>query len=187
MSRRFSPYVINALVDTITGGSGNDPAPPIGIYRSGPRIEQFFLDCGLEMRVGAQSRVPATSECLRRAAAAPDGDERIERVVLKVCDPREYLSAPDKATAVRECINQALEPDELTVTVLSGKAHLVGRQSAGAIVEPFAAKVATLDFDTVQVEIARALPNLDGDPEDAVTAACSLVEAVCQFNSLQLS
>src|SRR5580704_13300650 len=136
MSRRFSPYVINALVDTITGGSGNDPTPSIGIYRSGPRIEQFFLDCGLEMRVGSQSRVPATLECLRQATAALDGDERIQRVLLKVCDPREYLSAPDKAEAVRERINNALEPDELTVTVVNGKAHLVGRQSAGAIVAP---------------------------------------------------
>src|SRR5258708_365875 len=87
MCRRFSPYVINALVDTITGGSANDPTPSIGIYRSGPKIEQFFLDCGLEMRVGSQSRVPATLECLRQAAAAPDGDERIQRVLLKVCDP----------------------------------------------------------------------------------------------------
>ena len=52
--------------------------------------------------------------------------------------------------------------------------------------EPFIAKVATLDFDTVQIEIARALPNLNDDPEDAVTAACSLIEAVCRSILIEL-
>ena len=65
MAGRFSPYVIKALVDTITGGGGNDSAPPIGVYRSGPKIEQFFLDCGLDMRIGSSSRVPATLDFLR--------------------------------------------------------------------------------------------------------------------------
>jgi hypothetical protein len=43
-----------------------------------------------------------------------------------------------------------------------------------------------LDFDTVQIEIARALPSLEDDPEDAVTAACSLVEAVCRSILVEL-
>jgi hypothetical protein len=50
MSPKFSPFVTKALVDTITGGGDNDAGPSIGIYRSGPKIEQFFLDCGLDMR-----------------------------------------------------------------------------------------------------------------------------------------
>jgi hypothetical protein len=44
-----------------TGGGAYDRGEPIGIYRSGPKIEQFFLDCGLDMRVGSASRVPATT------------------------------------------------------------------------------------------------------------------------------
>ena len=64
MSGEFSPFVIKALVDTITGGAGNDSSPAIGIYGSGPKIEQFFLDCGLDMRIGASSRVPATTDFL---------------------------------------------------------------------------------------------------------------------------
>ena len=34
-------------------------------------------------------------------------------------------------------------------------------------------------IDTVQVDITRALSSAQHDPEDAVTAACSLIEAVC--------
>ena len=188
MDQTFSPFVIKALVDTITGGVGQgiDMVPPIGIYRSGPKIEQFFLDCGLDMRIGSSSRVPATTDFLRQTAGDWDGAEHIKRMLLKVCDPREYLSAPEKAAAVREHLNGALEPDHLAIVVLEGKAHLVERQATGVIVEPFIAKVATLDFDTVQIEIARALPNLKDDPEDAVTAACSLVEAVCRSILIEL-
>ncbi len=188
MSQRFSPFVIKALVDVITGGVGQGPdmAPPIGIYRSGPKIEQFFLNCGLDMRIGTSSRVPATTDFLRQAAGQWDGDERIKQVILKVSDPREYLSEPDKAAAVRDHLNRALEADSLAITIVSGKAHLVQRQSTGMIVEPFISKVRTLDFDAVQIEIARALPNVSDDPEDAVTAACSLIEAVCRSILVEL-
>jgi Abortive infection C-terminus len=186
MSSRFSPFVIKALVDTITGGAGNDTMPPIGIYRSGPKIEQFFLECNLAMRIGGGSRVPTTTEFLHTTVAHGDGDEDIKRIILHVCDPRAFLADTDKASAVREHLNRALEADGFAVTVVGGKAHLVERNATGMIVEPFISKVATLDFDTVQIEIARALPSLSTDPEDAVTAACSLIEAVCRSILIEL-
>jgi hypothetical protein len=138
------------------------------------------------MRVGSASRVPATRNFLRQTADSSDGDDLIKRVILGVCDPREYLAEPDKAATVREHLNRALEPDGLAVVVMGGKAHLTERVATGAIVEPFISKVATLDFDTVQSEIARALLNLKDDPEDAVTAACSLIEAVCRSILIEL-
>lgn len=189
MNGKFSPFVIKALVDTITGGAGNDNSPAIGLYRSGPKIEQFFLDCGLDMRIGANSRVPATTDFLRRTANHYDGqgDVYITRIIEKVCDPREYLAEPDRAVAVREHLNKSLGADELAVVIVGGKAVLTRRQSSGIIVEPFIQKVETLDFDTVQMEIARALPNLQDDPEDAVTAACSLIEAVCRSILIELA
>lgn len=188
MSGRFSPFVIKALTDVITGGAGQGPdvTEPIGIYRSGPKIEALFLDCGLDMRIGSSSRVPATTHFLRDLASQWDGDDHMKRVILRVCDPREYLSAPEKAVAVRQHLNAALEADGLAVTIVSGTAHLVERTGAGLIVEPFISKVTKLDFDTVQIEIARALPSLSADPEDAVTAACSLIEAVCRSILIEL-
>ncbi|MBY5439065.1 abortive infection family protein [Rhizobium leguminosarum] len=188
MSGRFSPFVIKALTDVITGGAGQGPdvTEPIGVYRSGPKIEALFLDCGLDMRIGSSSRVPATIQFLRDLAPQWDGDEAMKRVILRVCDPREYLSAPEKAVAVRQHLNAALEADGLAVTIVSGIAHLVERTGAGLIVEPFISKVTKLDFDTVQIEIARALPSLSDDPEDAVTAACSLIEAVCRSILIEL-
>lgn len=188
MSGRFSPFLIKALVDTVTGGAGSGPdtGPPIGIYRSGPKIEQFFLECGLDMRIGAASRVPATTDFLRSIASQWDGDEHVKRVLLHVCDPRHYMQEPEKAAAVRDHINKALEPDGLAVTVVNAKPHLTERLATGVLVEPFISKVAAFDFDTVQVELARALASVKDDPEDAVTAACSLIEAVCRSILIEL-
>lgn len=159
---------------------------PIGIYRSGSKIEQFFLDCGIDMQIGVTSRVPATTEALRNVLQRYDADEAMKRIILKVCDPREYLSDPDRAAAVRDHINAALQPDGLLVTVAAGRAVLTGAPGAAVIIEPFLAKVQKIDFDTVQVEIARALPSVREDPEDAVTAACSLIEAVCRSILIEL-
>ena len=182
----FSPFVLRALVDVITGGSGNDTAPPVGIYRSGPQIEQFFLDCGLDMRIGAASRVPATTDCLRRARARPDGDAAFERVILRVADPRDYLERPEKGQAVIERLNAALEADGYAVMIVGGKPQLVTRQAGGAIVAAVVEKTALLNFDTVQRDITRALNSAADDPEDAVTAACSLIESVCRSILIEL-
>lgn len=47
-------------------------------------------------------------------------------------------------------------------------------------------KLGVLNFDTVQREISRALESVEKDPEDAVTAACSLVESVCRSILIEL-
>jgi len=184
---RFSPFVIKALVDAITGGAGNDQLPPIGIYRSGRKIEQFFLDCGLDMRIGASSRVPATTDFLRNTARQWDGDQALERIIARVTDPRDYLAQPEKGQAVLESLNAALQPDGLAVVSVGGKSQLVEKGAAGVSLRAFAEKVALLDFDTVQRDIERALGSVKDDPEDAVTSACSLIEAVCRSILIELS
>lgn len=184
---RFSVFLIKVLVDAITGGAGNDTQEPLGIYRSGPKIEQFFLECGLDMRVGASSRVPATTDFLRNVAQQWDGDEALQRVIIRVADPRDYLSQPEKGQAVLESLNAALEPDGLAVAIVSGKPRLVEKGATGVSLKAFVEKVAILDFDTVQLDIARALNSVKSDPEDAVTSACSLIEAVCRSILIELS
>lgn len=182
----LSPIVLDRLTTVITGGSGNDPTPPVGIYRSGPKLEQFFRGANLAFRLAGGSRVSSTLAFLDQTYAYGDGYGAIKRVIEHVCDPRHYLEVPDKALAVRDHMNAVLEADGFAVTVVNGKAHLVERQASGAIVEPFISKIAILSFDTVQVEIARAVTNIATDPEDTVTAACSLIEAVCRSILIEL-
>ena len=94
MQDRFSIFVIDALVDVITGGAGNDNTPPIGIYRTGPTIVKFFMGCGIEMDIGMKSRVAATTDALRAAADRKDGHVVITRVITTVADPRHYINDP---------------------------------------------------------------------------------------------
>lgn len=182
----YSPFVIKGLVDTITGGGGNDPAPPIGLYRSGPKIEQFFLDCGIDMHIGSSSRVKATTDALRLAAIQWNGDELLTRALERVADPRDYMADESKGHAVVDHLNRILDADGFAIAIINGKAHVVSRGTAGAAVATFTAKVRVLDFDTVELDIARALANSAADAEDAVTAACSLLESVCRSILIEL-
>lgn len=43
-----------------------------------------------------------------------------------------------------------------------------------------------IDFDTVQRDLDRALASAESDPEDAVTAACSIIESVCRSILVEL-
>ena len=79
------------------------------------------------------------------------GDTYIKNMIVKVCDPREYIDQPEKGIAVREHINTFLESDGFEVGLLGGKAYLKELSSAGFIVRPFLTKVDALDFDTVQL------------------------------------
>jgi Abortive infection C-terminus len=183
----FSPFVIKALVDTITGGTPNDETPPVGIYRSGRKIELLFLDCGLDMSLGAGSRVPSTIDFLRQVAQDYDADEKLTRLLVRVADPRDYLAAPEKGQAVVDHLNGVLEADGFAITIVDGKPQLISRQLAGVVVSTFVQKAALLDFDTVQLDISRAIASAKDDPEDAVTAACSLIESVCRSILIELN
>ena len=50
-------------------------------------------------------------------------------------------------------------------TIVSGKPQLATRQAGGAIVSAIIEKTALLNFDTVQLDITRALNSVGDDPE----------------------
>ena len=184
----FSSFTIDALVDVISGGPGVvDAPPPIGIYRKAHEIVRFLESCGVDPGYGSGvSRVPALRAALERAQIAPDGDEQIRRAIEQVADPRNYRAAPEKAQAVIAHLNAALAADGFEVVEIGGKARLRPTNSGSAAVEAIIAKAAAIDFDTVRHEIDRALAAAELDPADAITAACSLLEAVCRSIIIEL-
>ena len=96
-----SPIVLDRLTAVITGGSGNDPTPPIGIYRSGPKLEQFFRGVNLAFRLAGGSCVSSTMAFLDQTYAYGDGFDDIKRVIdmcairaiTSKCPTRRWLSA----------------------------------------------------------------------------------------------
>ncbi|MER2510404.1 MAG: abortive infection family protein [Amaricoccus sp.] len=184
----FSSFTVDALVDVIAGGPGVvDAPPPIGIYRKAHEIVRFLGSCGIDPGYGSgDSRVPALRAALERAQIAPDGDEQLRRAIEQVADPRNYRAAPEKARAVMAHLNAALAGDGFEVIEIGGKVRLRPTNAGSSVVEAITAKAVAIDFDTVRHEIDRALAAAEQDPADAITAACSLLEAVCRSIIVEL-
>jgi hypothetical protein len=183
----FSTFTIEALVQVISGGPGLGNAdPPIGIYRSGPEINGFLMGIGIDPAHGSGSRLPILRDCLRWAVQQENGDDLIGRAIEKVADPRNHAREPEKTQAVLDHLNLHLAPDGFEVALLGGKAVLRKRGSGAAVVGAIAEKTATLDFGTVSRDLDRAIQNAEEDPEDAVTAACATLEAVCRSILVEL-
>lgn len=187
MESSLSTFVIEALVETISGGHGMDATePPIGIYRSASAIDGFLMSCGIDPSRDAGSRLPKLRAALIAAAKEDDGFERIRRCIEKVTDPRGYTGKQDKAAAVLEAMNTSLRGDGFEVAIINGGAQLRKLGANSSVLQELSSKSLTLDFDTVSHEIDRALKGVEDDPEDSVTAACSLIEAVCRSVLIEL-
>lgn len=183
----FSTFTIEALVQVISGGSGmNNPEPPIGNYRSASDINGFLMACGIDPAHGEGSRLPALRGCLNWAARQENGDDLIGRAIEKVADPRNYAQEPEKTQAVLDHLNTHLSLDGFEVALLGGKAVLRQKGNGAAVVGAIADKTAMLDFGTVSRDLERAIQNAEHDPEDAVTAACATLEAVCRSILVEL-
>jgi Abortive infection C-terminus len=174
----FSVQTIHALAEAVTGGAAYDNSKPIGLYRSGPKLERFFGALNIELRIGNGSRVPTVIEALSRANKQEP--EAIIRVIEAVSDPRDFLNEPDKHTAVVEYLNKRLKYEgyELRANGNLWKLFSLGTGSIAA--ESFGTAITVLDYSSVEADLQRALSQADNDPEDAITSACSTVESVCK-------
>lgn len=181
----LSPQTVEALVQVISGGSGNSPDPPIGIYRGGPKLEAFMRGCGVRMSIGSQSRMPTLAAAIEGVMDAGDVDT-LRRILEAAANPADFIGDPDKAASVIEHLNARLAFDGLALRQRVTKVELVDAQSNAPVVTALSAALAPIDFDTVTRDLERALDNADKDPEDAVTSACAVVESVCRSILVEL-
>lgn len=178
MTKRFSMQTLTALTDIVTGGPGGSPKPPIGLYRSGPELQRFFGNLGLEICIG--SRVPSVRDLLGEVNQQPSGHAKIIEVLETIADPRDYLEELDRLCAVVEYMNQRLQFDGYQLRQI-GAVYKVVSVATNAVAAT-ALKKATdkFDLDSVQRNFDQALTEAEGNPEGAITAACSTVESVCK-------
>lgn len=177
----LSPQSIDAIAEVISGGSGNSPTPPIGICRTGWEIERFMAACNFPFRVNG-SRVFSLTSCLIDLNNSPKANQVLPKIIEAAADLRDFINDPERHTAVVEYLNRRLSLDGFKLVQRQhGRMKLVevGQEEALPLIT-LGGQLASIGFDTAKRDLDRALANSCTDPEDAVTAACSMVESVCR-------
>lgn len=169
----FSLHTIEALAKTIAGiksDSGEDQS--IGKYRSGTEIERFIMGCGFDFKLNGSSRYPTLYDFLCNLNNTNDST-KLSSIIEAAGDPRQFDAV--KASAVLSHLNRFLIADGYELVIEEGKIRLNNKRVLkGLFLWDF------FDFDTVDRELNRIIKNLSVDPEDCITAACSLVESMCR-------
>ncbi|MDU0364936.1 abortive infection family protein [Rhizobium sp. 25PS6] len=181
----LSEHTIEALAQVISGGSASDPNEPIGLYRRGWELEQWFASCQVRFNLDAGSRHIATRQAISTLAGFKDDNAALERLIEKAADPRDFIERPERHEGVMEYLNRRLEHDGLQLVREGRKVRLCAFTEAGSIANLITAGT-KIDFDTVNRDLERAKKGVVDDPEDAITAACSLVESVCRSILVEL-
>ena len=187
MDSKLSMRTIEALAQVISGGSANDTSPSIGHYRSGPKIEQFMRRCNIELTIGSSSRVPTlTHALLETNDGSVSGRNTLFKIIEQATDPRDFANDPNKLEAVVGYVNSYLEDDGYTVQRQGQHNKVTQKGTTTAVVGELTTKAVVINFDTVNLDLQRALENAERDPEDAVTGACSTLESVFRSVLIEL-
>lgn len=173
----LSDQSIGALAQVLTGGASG-AIESVGVYRQGWKLKALFEGYLLDYDMNGPSRVSETVRVLTVASARTD--DTIERLLLKSVDPRDYVDHDDWHQEALDYLNGRLAFDGLKLERSGIKVRLVSTTGTGAVVHALGAAIELLDLDTVHRDLERALASAEADPEDAVTAACSVVESVCR-------
>ncbi|MFZ4701490.1 MAG: abortive infection family protein [Candidatus Methylumidiphilus sp.] len=174
------------MADIITGGPGmGGGPPPIGLYRSGPNIEKFMRACNVDFRVTG-SRVPSLVSCLLEINNGFEPEKVLPPIIEMAADPRDFSNDPTRHLAVLDHLNQRLRYDGFELQQQGLRVRLVAAGHTTPAIERLSDIVETINFDTVQRDLDRALASIDADPEDAITAACSTIESVCRSILIEL-
>jgi len=184
MMSDIAPQIVVALEKVITGGSANSSAPPVGIYRSGPVIAEFFRRNGhhdtYSYGSGTWSRVPHTQEMLEAIRQREDGRARILKLVEDSVNPADYVGHEAALQTAVSFLNGYLEVEDLELRWDGRRHRLVDLSGTTRAVTEAMRLVDQLDFDACRREFERAHASLKDDPAAAITAASSTLESIAK-------
>nr|WP_258570846.1 abortive infection family protein [Flavimaribacter sediminis] len=141
--------------------------------------------CNVDFRVSG-SRVPSLVDCLLDINRGFEPSAVFPRVIEAAADPRDFAHDPPRHTAVLEYLNNALRYDGFELQQQGTKVRLVVAGHSTPVIATLSGVAETISFDTVKLDLERALGSIDSDPEDAITAACSTIESVCRSILIEL-
>lgn len=176
MPPRFSPSLLDALTDAITGGASGSTTPSIGIYRSATPLQRFFAQLDVELNIGSGSRVPVVLDTLKNLNAT--NPKKIIAALEAVVAPENCSDEPAKATQMAEALNRRLEPSGHRLILIAGRFKFQDTTARAASVDTLTKILEKLDSKAVQHDFEKAIERTEKDPTGALTSACSLLESV---------
>ncbi|MFY9343122.1 MAG: abortive infection family protein [Planctomycetota bacterium] len=175
----WSPRLLQALEDVITGGPGGSDEPSVGHYRSAGKLHRFFRSLDIDFQVGGQSRCAAVFDLLRGLNSNPKEHKRLVAVLEAAVLPADYAD-PAMLERVLKHLESALAAEGFALRRIGPDYRLQPRAGSVAAANELAVVAARLSLASVEADFARATQRADNEPEGAITAACSLVESVCK-------
>lgn len=175
----FRPQTLEAIALIISGGSahGYDPATGFLRYRAGWEIENFLKGLQIDFIVGGRSRFPALKEKLTELNQDPRTRHLLLECIKASVHPIDYVHDRDRLDEIVRYVNGYLRFEGLEVRVDQSAVEVVKLRNIVAS-EMMSAHTKALDLDTVHRDFERARESVATDPEDAITAACSMLESI---------
>lgn len=170
---------IDALALIISGGSdsGHHVAPEFSRYRRAGEIKRFLSPFGIEYELAGRSRVPVLIDRLEQLNNDPHHHKTLVDCICASVTPIDYVHDEERLGKTLEYLNEYLKFDGLQIRVGRTSAEVVKiQQVIGS--EGIRTHSKSLSLDTVQRDFDRALESAAVDPEDAITAACSMLESI---------
>jgi len=145
-------------------------------YYSHTTLNSLFLEAGAPGDVPLGNCETKCASWLRRCNDDPSADALgiLGRVIQAYMD-REVDCGPELADG-QQRIRDALARSQLRYQ-LNGYVTLAGASPAAKTLADY---LRAGDYVSVEAEFTRAVAQLDRDPHAAITAACSIIEAICK-------
>lgn len=179
MAEEFSNQTIRHLAGLITGDPWTewDGPPP---YRTGPEITRWMQQFVSEFELSGMSRFSATQAHLDKLNKTLLGRVTLQRMIAAALDPRDFAHVSALLDDLVAEFNMLLWYDHYRLVREPRTLRLERIVDVPIPARALSDTLETLDWETVERDFQRMLENCQADPEDAITSACALVEAVCR-------
>lgn len=160
----------------------------IGISRSNDVIEDFLHDCGLNDFSVWNNQETSIRTALRELNndTEPYCQLILTSIIERMIHPADYRDDPEKLILTLAYLNDYLHYDGFVLQKVGDRMRLLPFAELGAISQRLWREATSLGLDTLELELDRIRRSINEDPEDAVTAACAVVESICRSIIIEL-
>ncbi len=164
----------NKVPNSVVGATSSVIA---AYYYSHSALNALFMESGAPGEVPVGNCETKCSSWLKRCNDDPSVDALsvLGQVIQKFMDQEPSDCRPDISDGQRR-IRESLSKNQLSYQV-NGYVTLSGASPAAKTLAEF---LKAGDFGSIEAEFDRAVAQLERDPHAAITAACSIIEALCK-------